>query len=178
MYKGVLDFWFGELSPDDWWKKDEGLDRAIEQRFGTLHDQACLGELFHWRETPQGSLAEIVVLDQFSRNIYRDTPKAFENDRLALVLAQFAIEKGFDEPLTRDERNFLYLPFMHSESRRLHEVAVGLYTALGDEVNLSFENRHKAIIDRFGRYPYRNAILGRPSTDEEIEFLKQPGSSF
>ena len=118
------------------------------------------------------------MLDQFSRNLHRGDGRAFANDAMALALAQEAVAAGADQGLTTDERGFLYMPYMHSESRAIHEVAVGLFTDLGLESNLDFELRHKEIIDRFGRYPHRNEVLGRESTPEEIEFLKQPGSSF
>ncbi|MBD1584576.1 DUF924 domain-containing protein [Pseudoalteromonas sp. S16_S37] len=123
-------------------------------------------------------MAEIIILDQFSRNIYRDTPKAFENDSLALTLAQFAIAQGQDTMLPSNRRSFMYLPYMHSESKAIHTQAVELYKTLGNESNLSFELKHKAIIDQFGRYPHRNTILGRESSAEELAFLKQPNSSF
>lgn len=178
MYHEVLTLWFEELMPDMWWKKDPDLDELIIKRFTSLHVRARKGELYLWRSNPQGTLAEIIVLDQFSRNMFRDTPKAFENDGTALVLAQRAVEKGFHHQLTKSEQAFLYLPFMHSESSIIHQVALALYTQLGEASNLDFEMRHKAIIDRFGRYPHRNAVLGRQSTPEEIEFLKQPGSGF
>lgn len=123
-------------------------------------------------------MAEVIVLDQFSRNMFRDTPRAFAQDPQALTLAQFAIEKGFHKQLNKTEQVFLYLPFMHSESRLIHAAAMDLYSELGEQVNLDFEMQHKAIIERFGRYPHRNAILGRPSTEEELAFLKQPNSAF
>ncbi|ELO1779295.1 DUF924 domain-containing protein [Vibrio fluvialis] len=178
MYQSVLTFWFNELTPEMWWKKDVSLDDQIRDRFTSLHEQAVKGELFHWRQCPQGALAEVIVLDQFSRNIFRDTPKAFAQDPQALTLAQFAIEKGFHKQLTKSEQVFLYLPFMHSESRLIHAAAMDLYSELGEQVNLDFEMQHKAIIERFGRYPHRNAILGRQSTAEELEFLKLPNSAF
>jgi uncharacterized protein (DUF924 family) len=143
-----------------------------------LHHQASVNELFDWRESAIGSLAEIIVLDQFSRNIYREKPAAFACDALALALAQAAIAKGFDKELTDEQRVFLYMPFMHSESKLIHKEAVKLYKALGIQNNLDFEYQHKAIIDRFNRYPHRNKILGRDSTKEELEFLKQPNSGF
>ena len=118
------------------------------------------------------------MLDQFSRNIHRDTAEAFANDALALALAQEAVARGCDRELPPVERAFLYLPWMHSESALIHEEALRLFAAPGLEKNLDFERRHKAIIDRFGRYPHRNAVLGRASTADELEFLKQPGSSF
>ncbi|TVQ70627.1 MAG: DUF924 domain-containing protein [Oceanospirillales bacterium] len=178
MHTQVLDFWFKELEPKQWWEKNHQLDLMIQTKFGALHQQAKAGELFEWRETPSGSLAEVIVLDQFSRNIFRDRPESFASDPLALALAQFAISKGFDLELSPTERSFLYLPFMHSESKVIHQQAIKLFEALGNANSLEFERKHKVIIDRFGRYPHRNSILGRESTDEEIEFLKEPDSSF
>jgi len=178
VYKEIIDFWFNELEPRQWWKKDLAFDSMIQRRFGSLHKQAKSGELFEWRETALGSLAEIIILDQFSRNIYRDRLESFACDPLALGLAQVAISKGFDTELSVAERNFLYLPFMHSESKLIHVEAVKLFESLGYMNSLEFELKHKTIIDRFGRYPHRNIILGRVSTPEEVEFLKQKGSSF
>ncbi|ACE85694.1 DUF924 family protein [Cellvibrio japonicus] len=177
-YQSVLDFWFNELTPAHWWKKDEVLDKTIAERFTGLHEQATRNELFGWRTHAKGALAEIIVLDQFSRNIYRDLPAAFASDAQALALAQTAIGQGVDQALSPVERSFLYLPFMHSESRLIHQQAVALYTQLGEALNLEFELKHKVIIDRFGRYPHRNTILGRNSSAEEMDFLTQPGSSF
>lgn len=176
--QAVLDFWFEELTPAQWFKKDPEMDRTISQRFGELHAQASQCECYPWRQTAQGRLAEIIVLDQFSRNIYRDDARAFATDALALLLAQEAVANGTDAEFTSPQRVFLYMPYMHSESAAIHEVAMQLYDQPGLENNLDFEVRHKAIIDRFGRYPHRNAVLGRASTDEELAFLKQPGSSF
>ncbi|BFM50449.1 DUF924 family protein [Marinomonas sp. THO17] len=178
MYQEVIDFWFSEVDPKQWFQKDHAFDLMIQQRFGKLHDQASAGELFSWRHTAVGSLAEIIILDQFSRNIYRDKPAAFASDLLALALAQFAITQGFDSELPEKQRAFLYMPFMHSESKLIHVEALSLFTSLGNENNLAFEIQHKAIIDRFGRYPHRNAILGRPSTEAEKTFLQEPNSSF
>ena len=178
MQADVLAFWFNELEPARWWQKDQELDREIAERFGSLHARAAQCELYTWRETAAGRLAEIIVLDQFSRNIYRDTPAAFACDPLALGLAQEAVAAGADDKLTAVQQSFLYMPYMHSESLAIHEQAVRLYSRPGLEFNLDFELRHQRIIERFGRYPHRNAILGRESTAEEIEFLGQPGSSF
>lgn len=178
MYEEVLTFWFDEIEPAQWWKKDSEFDALISSRFGALHARAKLCELFSWRANPKGRLAEVIVLDQFSRNMYRDTPAAFASDSLALCLAQEAISSGADKALSDLERSFLYLPFMHSESLLVHETAVALYKENGIESNYEFELKHKAIIEKFGRYPHRNGILGRQSTAEELAFLRTPGSSF
>lgn len=174
----VLEFWFSSLTPADWWRKSDELDQQIAQTFGPTLTAAKAGELEDWRSTPRGRLAEVIVLDQFSRNIFRDRPEAFEADAVALVLAQEAIRQNADHSLNAAERAFLYMPFMHSESLRIHDRAVALFGSPGLEYNLDFEQRHRAIIARFGRYPHRNAILGRASTPEEIAFLQTPGSSF
>ncbi|MDQ7731656.1 DUF924 family protein [Halomonas sp. SpR1] len=176
--QAVLDFWFEELTPAQWFKKDLEMDRLIAERFGAMHAQAAQCECYPWRQTAEGRLAEIIVLDQFSRNIYRDDARAFATDALALALAQEAVAAGADAPLSSEQRVFLYMPYMHSESAAIHELAMQLFDQPGLENNLDFEVRHKAIIDRFGRYPHRNALLGRASSDEELNFLKQPGSSF
>jgi uncharacterized protein (DUF924 family) len=139
---------------------------------------AAVGELYPWRSSAEGRLAEIIVLDQFPRNVYRNTPQAFAQDPIALVLAQEAVASGALPSLTPTQRGFLLLPYMHSESRRIHVVAEALYKEFAPSGNYEFELMHKEIIDRFGRYPHRNEILGRTSTPEEAEFLTQPGSRF
>lgn len=176
--QAILDFWFKDTPPKLWWAKSDEFDQQIGTRFGSLHQAACRCELESWRDTAAGRLAEIIVLDQFSRNIYRDRPEAFAQDALALALAQTAVAVGADTELEPTQRAFLYLPYMHSESSLIHTQAVTLYRQPGLEGNLDFELRHKAIIDRFGRYPHRNAILGRPPTPEEDAFLQTPGSAF
>lgn len=178
MYNDVLHFWFMEVDESQWWVKDESFDHLIFTRFSELHAKANRCELYEWRQEPRGRLAEIIVLDQFSRNMFRDTPLAFASDALALALSQEAISVTADVELSAVERSFLYMPFMHSESLTIHDMAVKLYTSNGVESNLKFELMHKTIIERFGRYPHRNSILSRESTVEEIEFLKQPGSKF
>lgn len=176
--RGVLDFWFGELAPAQWFRKDPGLDAEIARRFGARLDAARRGELWAWRADPRGRLAEVIVLDQFSRNIHRDTGEAFAADVLALVLAQEAVVRGDDRALSMAERAFLYMPYMHSESLVVHDEALRLFDQPGLEDNLRFEHRHREILVRFGRYPHRNAALGRVSTAGERAFLAQPGSSF
>lgn len=174
----VLDFWFGELRPADWYTRSDRVDGEIRERFLELHAMAAAGELEAWRDGPPGRLAEIIVLDQFSRNLFRGAAEAFRQDALALMLAQEAVRLGCDDGMAPERRQFLYMPFMHSESRRIHARAVELFSRPGLQNSLDFELRHKAIIDRFGRYPHRNAALGRQTTTQEAEFLKQPGSSF
>lgn len=178
MYQQVLKFWFTETAPKMWWETDPAFDELLGLRFGDLLVQAMCCELYEWRDTPQGRLAEIIVLDQFSRNVYRNTPLSFAQDTMALVLAQEAVRLQVHTLLPPTERGFLLLPYMHSESRQIHVLAEQLYREFALPVNYEFELKHKTIIDRFGRYPHRNSILGRISTEEELEFLKQPGSRF
>lgn len=178
MYREVLKFWFEESVPEQWWRKDEQFDRIIIERFSRVHYRATRCELYEWRKDPKGRLAEIIILDQFSRNMFRGAALCFAYDALALALAQEAISAGAESTLTQAERSFLYMPFMHSESMKIHEIAVGLFRKNGIQSNLDYELKHKVIIERFGRYPHRNSILGRQSTQQEIEFLKQPASSF
>jgi len=173
----VLHFWFEETSPQQWWQHDPAFDQAVRVRFAELHAAASRAELWTWRETAPGRLAEIIVLDQFSRNLHRDDARAFVCDPLALALAQEAVRNSVDLQIAPERRAFIYMPYMHSESQRIHAAAVELFRGRAP-VNLDYELRHKAIIDRFGRFPHRNAVLGRTSTAEEIAFLKQPGSSF
>jgi uncharacterized protein (DUF924 family) len=174
----VLAFWFDELTSRQWWEKSVDLDRLIASRFGPLLVAAGRCELYAWRDAAAGRLAEIIVLDQFSRNIHRDRPAAYACDTLALALAQTAVAVHADRALDPARRTFLYMPYMHSESPLIHRAAVALFAAPGMEKNLAFELRHQAIIDHFGRYPHRNAILGRQSTPAEIAFLQTPGSAF
>ncbi len=195
----VLRFWFGDLRegelPDKekqmtWWMKSEEFDDLVRQRFEKYVLLAEKGELSHWLETPLGTVAFIVVVDQFPRNIYRDTPGAFSRDALALSVCLEGIEKGFDRGLHPTHRTFFYLPLMHSESPDIQRLSVRKYSALEKEYtthpeirktlaySADFAGRHFDIIKRFGRYPHRNAALGRESTQEETEFLKEPGSSF
>jgi len=177
-HQAIIDFWFVEIEPKRWWRPDDEFDRQIADRFGAVHARAVQCELYEWRRLALGRLAEIIVLDQFSRNIHRGTARAFAADPLALALAQEAVAAQAAAALEPRLRAFLDMPFMHSESRQIHELAVGLFSEDGLQSNLDSELRHKAVIDRFGRYPHRNPILGRISSEEEREFLKTPGSSF
>lgn len=174
----ILQFWFDELSERQRFAKDAALDTAMRARFGAVLQAAARSELWAWRATPTGRLAEIVVLDQFSRNIYRDTPQAFAQDAQALTLAQELVASGQDLRLPLVQRSFAYMPYMHSESLPIHAEAARLFAQPGLEGTLAYERRHQAILARFGRYPHRNAILGRVSSAEELAFLAEPGSSF
>jgi uncharacterized protein (DUF924 family) len=174
----IIHFWFDELSEKQHFAKDAALDALMVQRFGALLERAARCELFGWRATPAGRLAEIIVLDQFSRNVWRDTPRAFAQDALALTLAQELVLRGDDTQLSVAQRRFAYMPYMHSESLLVHQEALRLFALPGLEDNLQFEQRHLAILPRFGRYPHRNAILGRASTAQELAFLQEPGSGF
>lgn len=174
----ILHFWFQELTPKMQFAKDADLDQKIRDRFLAIHMEAMNGKTASWRSTPEGRLAEIIVLDQFSRNMFRDSPQAFASDALALKLAQQAVAAGDDQKIPIGQRAFVYLPYMHSEDRQVHEEALKLFAQKGLEGNFKYEILHKNIIDRFGRYPHRNQILGRTPTEEELKFLKEGGPSF
>lgn len=184
----VLDFWFGapgspgQGAPRDFWfRKSGATDALIRERFGALPDAALRGELDGWTRTPRGMLALIVVLDQFTRNIHRDTPRAFEGDGAALSHARRLVETGGDHSLPLIERWFVYLPFEHSESLADQTESVRLFEQLaaqGLAAPLPWAHSHYEVIRRFGRFPHRNEVLGRASTPEEEEFLRQPGSRF
>lgn len=173
----ILDFWFG-LKPAQWFKKDNNLDDEIRSQFYDTWHQATAAELSDWRETTGGRLAEIIVLDQFSRNLFRGHATAFAQDGMALILSQEALRHCDYLELPKDYAKFLIMPFMHSESKAIQAQSVKLFKDLGDVSSLDYAEQHKAIIDEFGRYPHRNKVLGRESTVEEKAFLKQPGSSF
>lgn len=176
--KDVLDFWFDKANQPYWFEKNDKFDNTLKEKFLATLEQAKQGELNNWRTTTQGRLAEIIVLDQFSRNIYRDTPDAFAQDGMALVLSQEIIQQVDFKTLSLDERNFALMPMMHSESANIHAKAVPLFEQYASKQTLDFEYKHKAMIDKYGRYPQRNAILGRKSSKKEIEFLNLPNSSF
>ncbi len=184
----ILDFWFGRRDDaeygqvrDHWFRKDDKFDAAIRQHFGTLVDRAIAGGFAEWASA-RDALARVLLLDQFTRNIYRGTPRAFAGDALAQETAQRIVSRGDDTTLTPVERSFLYMPFEHAESAGGQARSLELFTRLRDETGLAdpleWARRHAEVIRRFGRYPHRNAILGRRSTAEELEFLAQPGSGF
>ena len=187
----VLDFWFGApgsatagQSRREWFVKQDAFDAIIRTRFGATIAQALTGGLREWDdEGPQGTLARILVLDQFTRNAHRNTPGAFEGDALALAAARQLADSGAHLALTPLQRSFAYMPFEHAEDAFMQARAVALFTALaaehpGFDETLDYAHRHRGVIARFGRFPHRNEILGRASTPEEIEFLRQPGSRF
>lgn len=174
----VIGFWFEEITPAQHWKVDPDFDAQIRDRFAELHAQANRCELFEWRRTPRGRLAEIIVLDQFSRQMFRGEARAFASDPLALALAQEAVRAGDDVKLTAQQRTFLYMPYMHSESLSVHDEAVRLFTGLGNADTLDYEKKHRDVIARFGRYPKRNAALGRHSTAEEEAYIASAEGMF
>lgn len=194
MQNEILTYWFGKETDTAaiakaqeklWWAKDEAVDAEIRARFQPLLTALEEGLLDNWTETAEGTLALIILSDQFPRNMFRGNPLAFHYDPFALQFCKEALAKGFDKQLSVMQKAFLYMPLEHSEKRDDQETSVARFSALHDEepshettVLLDFAKQHHAIIQRFGRYPHRNEILGRESTVEELEFLKQPGSSF
>ena len=185
----VINFWFGE--PEEkiygqprkfWFIKDQKFDRTCRSRFLKTYQQAATGKLIAWQEQALSCLALIIVLDQFTRNMFRDSPQAFATDSQALELAKYAVSKGFDRQLLQVQRWFIYLPFEHSENLADQQTAVKLFETLKDDpesqASIDYAYRHLKVIERFGRFPHRNKILNRESTPEEKEFLKQPGAKF
>lgn len=190
----VIEFWLGtepevpKALQERWWRKDAAFDAEVASKFGDLHRRAATGELDSWSETANGRLALILVLDQFSRNLHRDSPLAWSHDAKAQALTLEGIERSHDRLISLYGRVFLYMPLMHAEDPSLQKRSIDMYQALANEAppsqasafhnNLEFARRHQEIVDRFGRFPHRNAILGRPSSAEESAFLKEPNSSF
>ncbi|MDJ0647514.1 MAG: DUF924 family protein [Xenococcaceae cyanobacterium MO_188.B19] len=174
----ILNFWFSDRVKPLWFKKSAAFDREIEARFINTYLMAKTGALEHWKSNPHDTLALIIVLDQFPRNMFRDTSQAFATDNQAVELTKYAIEHNYDQSLSMDEQVFLYMPLMHSENKANQAKCVELFTKLGKQDNLKFAIKHQEIIEIFGRFPHRNKILNRESTSAEQEFLTQPGSSF
>ena len=168
----VLTFWFDEAGPKRWFKQSDDFDTLCKERFGSTLESARQGECWEWRSSPEGRCAEIIVLDQLSRNIFRHKAAAFSQDSMALTLAQLAVACGDDQRMSSDQRYFTYMPYMHSESLKIHDEAMGLFQALGNKDALRFEIAHRDVIEQFGRYPGRNAALGRQSTAAEQQYLK------
>ncbi len=184
-YTDILDFWFLPKShPDhgsnrpEWFQKNADFDTEITTRFLQAYEQARKGELLDWTEHKEGTLALIIILDQFPRNMFRGSPKSFETDAKALELARHMQDRGFFDQLVEFEKTFAILPFEHSENLKDQHKSVQLFEEFASELQIDYAHKHKVIIERFGRFPHRNEVLGRKSTPEEIEFLKTPGSSF
>ncbi|MCE5974781.1 DUF924 domain-containing protein [Sinirhodobacter sp. WL0062] len=174
--EGVLEFWFAEEVRRKWYAKDESFDQSIVARFSATYEAAHRGELDGWIEEERSALALMIVLDQFPRNMFRGSPRSFESNEIALAHARTALARGYGRALDPAERQFFYLPFMHSEALADQELSVALYRAMGEPESLKFAILHRDIVARFGRFPHRNAVLGRASTEEETEFLKtHPG---
>ncbi len=174
----ILSFWFEETSEKQWFEKDPEFDQTIRERFGDLVESAMDGELEHWCASADGTLAYILLLDQFTRNIHRGSAKAFAADAKARDATKRALAAGYDAMLDENRKVFLYLPLEHSENLEDQDQSVALFEALGDAQKTDYAQRHRDIIQRFGRFPHRNEALGRESTDAELAFLKEPGSSF
>lgn len=171
----ILQFWFEEAGRKRWFKRSDDFDALCRARFIDTYEAACRGECWRWRKSAAGRCAEIVLLDQFSRNLFRQSPRAFAQDGMALVLAQEAVASGDDQRMSPDQRYFSYMPFMHSESLLIHDEAVRLFEDLGNSEALRYERLHRDVIARFGRYPGRNAALDRENTDAELQYLKEHG---
>ncbi len=174
----VLAFWFDGLMPEQWFARSDGLDREIGERFGELRDAVLTGGAEGWRDDPRRLLAAVILLDQFSRNVHRGTPEAFAADPLAQELARLAVERGWDRAMTPEQRQFLYLPFEHAEDPELQAMSLRCFEDLGLAQPLEYARQHAEVIARYGRYPSRNAALGRVSTPEEEEYLAQPGAGW
>ncbi len=174
----MLDFWFGELRPEQQFAKDEAIDTAIRDRFGTCRDLMLASGAAGWRDQPDNLLAGIILLDQFSRNMFRGSAQAFAADDLALSLTMEAIGKGWDNDLPPDRAAFLYMPLMHAENAEAQRLCLEKFTALGRAENLRFAMAHAVVIEQFGRFPSRNAALGRESTAEEVAYLKRPDAGW
>jgi len=172
-WKPVITFWFKGRGPQDWFfSKKPGFDALVRRKFLKTYQEVVRGEHADWRKSPKGRLAEIIVLDQFSRNIFRGTPEMYRYDALALALAQEAIASGADKKLTKNERMFIYLPFEHSESRKIQKESLRLFKTIWGKEWIKYAVDHKMIVDRFGRFPHRNKILGRKSTAAEKIFMR------
>ncbi|MDA0782417.1 MAG: DUF924 domain-containing protein [Proteobacteria bacterium] len=174
----ILNFWFSDNARDKWFIKDESFDNEIKKLFLATYKKAKLDKENAFEGSPEGLLALVITLDQFPRNIFRDKKEAFAADNIALKAANDAIKKNYDKKLTNEQRKFLYMPFMHSEDIRDQRTCVALFNRIKDQQSVDYALKHKEIILRFSRFPHRNEILGRKSTDEELKFLTQPNSSF
>lgn len=171
----ILAFWFEECTPDMWYRQSDDFDALIEDRFRDVYKAACAGELDGWTETARGSLALVLLLDQFSRNLFRGDARAYARDARSREIVDRALKKGFDRQLPTDEQAFLYMPLMHSEDLADQERCVALFAAVPNSDNLKYAQEHHDVIARFGRFPHRNSVLGRASTEEELAYLAAGG---
>ncbi len=178
--KDILDFWFNETKPQQWFQVSEEFDQAIVERFKEPYEMAARGEFDEWQKSADGALALCILLDQMPRNMFRGTPKAFETDKKALIISKYAISKGLDQVLSPQKRRFIYLPFEHSENLNDQRRSVELFEKMKDEDKLGYDYalRHLDVIEKYGRFPHRNKILGRQNTPEEEEYLTQPDAGF
>ena len=174
----ILNFWFKECKPEQWFKKNEDFDQMIENRFSSAIEDAIAGKMDSWEESETGCLALIILLDQFTRNVFRDTPQAFTGDKRALALSLLCCDKDYLTNPDVQRRQFMLMPMMHSENLAVQDEALPLFKKYASVKDYKYAEKHREIIARFGRFPHRNVILGRKSTNEELEFLRQPGSSF
>jgi len=170
----VIRFWFVEHGKDDWFGAKPEFDVALADQFAETHERVTQAEAWHWRESPEGRLAELIVLDQFSRQLHRGSPEAFAQDKMAVALAQEAVAHGADQAIPLERRMFLFMPFMHAESLVIQEEGVKHFTQFGEEM-LAFMTGHRDTIARFGRFPFRNKALGRQSTPEELAYMAAQG---
>ena len=177
--EAILVFWFKEISPESWFKKDPLFDEMLTQKFGRMIEQALAGKLDKWAQNKDGRLALIILLDQMTRNIFRNTPKAFAGDEIACALSLRSVADGFlEKEKNLHKRQFFLMPMMHSEDLEIQKKSLPLFKALTSRNTYDYAVKHHDIIERFGRFPHRNHILNRPSSNEELEFLTQQGSSF
>lgn len=167
----ILDFWYTPPMPDHWFNSTKAIDQTIRERFATTWQQAANGELDDWQNSPEGCLALCIVLDQFPLNMFRYDPKAFATEQQAVRICKHAVAQGFDKQLPNEQLTFLYMPLMHSENMADQDESVRLFTAAGLDGNARFARHHRSIVERFGRFPHRNEVLGRESTQAELDYL-------
>jgi uncharacterized protein (DUF924 family) len=180
LQKDILDFWFVETQPQQWFQINEDFDKKVRERFETVYEDAVGGQFLDWQKDADGALALCILLDQMPRNMFRGTPKAFATDNKALVVAKYAVSKGLDTVLSPHKRRFVYLPFEHSENINDQRRSVELFEKMKDDDPLGYDYalRHLKVIEQYGRFPHRNKILGRDNTPEEEDYLARPDAGF
>ena len=177
-HQDVLNFWFTEIAPESWFKRDADFDAALKARFGGAVNNALAGKLDHWADNADGCLALIILLDQFTRNIFRQSARAFSGDEMALALSLRCVDRGYLDTAEPPHRHFMLMPMMHSEDLEIQVSSLPLFKKYTEKRTYDYAIRHRDIVARFGRFPHRNEALGRPDTDNEKVFLTEPGSSF